>query len=1130
MKSARIFAAVSLLFLSVFFAAGQAALITSFADPPRSCRPQLWWHWMNGNITKDAIRADIEWMDSVGISGFHVFDAGFDTPQVVPERLVYMTEEWKDAFSYALDVAAEHNMEVGITSSPGWSLTGGPWVEARDAMKTLVWTETAVSAGQPLSLPQPSPACCDYPGHLRYPSDPGRDAFYEDIAVIAVRLPAPEPTMEELGVRMSRIAEGADSLGERVMFEFPREVCVKAFSYAYNGRDERGRDDRTLEYSPDGVVFLPLLERLPSTTAAVTTVSVPETRARFFRFRSLSPDGPMKYTELRLIPGSRVNLATEKSAHFTSPYTRDFFPTPDASDAALEVLDLTALHSDGVLRWTPSSGHWVVYRFGYVLTGKRNGPASPEATGLEVDKLDKDAVRRYYQKHFGMYDDASGGRLGTVIKHLQIDSYESGCQTWTRSLPLEFERRCGYSLLPWMPALAGRVIFSSAQTERFLCDWRRCLGDMIVENHYEAVDSLLAARGMDRFTEAQEYSRVYLADGMDVKRRAAFPMSGFWTREEYGSYECSEADMRESSSVAHIYGQNICASESFTVRGTDKTPEGTIGAFDSYPGSLKRFADGALAEGVNKFVIHSCVLQPDDSLLPGLTLSEFGQWFNRHETWAREAKPWTDYLSRSAFLMQQGRNVADIAYYYSETTNVVARFKLERPPVPFGHCYDFVNRLALLEALEPCADGHLRSAGGADYRVLMIDSECRWMSTDVLEAILRCAEAGVIVCGAPPQGCCNLQADEAAFFSLVDAIWRSGRENVVQPEDLSAVLDRSGILPSVSFSNPDGTDIRFVHRHLDGGGGELFWIANINPQYRDLEVTFAVPDGLRPVILHADSGLVERPGCGGAFGSAGPRGPEEFGKRPVGPASRTGCAGVTLTLHLTPDDAQFVLFEKPEAPAPGTGAFGSAGPRGPEKFGERAPESCSPCVPAGPGGVPAGPEEFGERPVGPASRTGCGRPEPRRMPLKEWTVSFQSGRGAPEEPVHLDSLIALNESPVPGIRYFSGTATYTTTFDRAPGAVLHLGRVCNMAHVWLNGKNLGLVWKEPYVVDVSGALVEGRNELKVEVINSWVNRIIGDLRSDGGDPVTWTAVNFYTAASPLRDSGLIGPVFLMERY
>ena len=107
------------------------ALLRGFQNPPDSAKPRVWWHWMNGNITKEGIKADLEWMKRVGIGGFQNFDAGLNTPQIVEKRLVYMTPEWKDAFKYAATLADQLGLEMAIAGSPGWSESGGPWVTAR---------------------------------------------------------------------------------------------------------------------------------------------------------------------------------------------------------------------------------------------------------------------------------------------------------------------------------------------------------------------------------------------------------------------------------------------------------------------------------------------------------------------------------------------------------------------------------------------------------------------------------------------------------------------------------------------------------------------------------------------------------------------------------------------------------------------------------------------------------------------------------------------------------------------------------------------------------------------------------------------------------------------------------------
>jgi hypothetical protein len=125
------------------------AIKSGFENPPESARPRVWWHWMNGNITQDGIKLDLEWMHRAGLGGFQNFDAALFTPQVVDKRLVYMTPDWKQAFKYATTLADQLGLEEAIAGSPGWSETGGPWVPAREAMKKYVWSETRVEGGKP---------------------------------------------------------------------------------------------------------------------------------------------------------------------------------------------------------------------------------------------------------------------------------------------------------------------------------------------------------------------------------------------------------------------------------------------------------------------------------------------------------------------------------------------------------------------------------------------------------------------------------------------------------------------------------------------------------------------------------------------------------------------------------------------------------------------------------------------------------------------------------------------------------------------------------------------------------------------------------------------------------------------
>jgi hypothetical protein len=147
-----------------------------------------------------------------------------------------------------------------------------------------------------------------------------------------------------------------------------------------------------------------------------------------------------------------------------------------------------------------------------------------------------------------------------------------------------------------------------------------------------------------------------------------------------------------------------------------------------------------------------------------------------------------------------------------------------------------------------------------------------------------------------------------------------------------------------------------------------------------------------------------------------------------------------------------------------------------------------------------------------------------------WDVAFQPDRGAPAR-VTLPALVSWHEHADPGVKYFSGAATYTKAiqapaewFQKGATLILDLGDVKNVAEVAVNGKPLGIYWKAPFRVDVTSALKPGANTLEVKVVNLWVNRLIGDQQEGVTKKYTYTAQQFYRADSPLLPSGLIGPV------
>jgi hypothetical protein len=1086
-------------------------LKTGFENPPAGARPRVWWHWMNGNITKEGIKLDLEWMHRVGIAGFQNFDAALDTPQVVEHRLAYMTPEWKDAFKYATTLADQLGMEEAIAGSPGWSESGGPWVPGSQGMKKYVWSETRVEGGKPfagtLAHPPSNTGTFQNLGiededSLKFKSP----QFYADSAVVAFKVPASDVAIGDLQPKITSSGGSIDAAllsdgdlvkttalpkapeGEKawIQYEFPQPQAIRALTIVLGGRapwwmGPSSDNGQALEASDDGQTYH-VVASIPSDGTTEHTISFAPVTAKFFRvtFKTMPPPKPPEdfdpdamgvtlpkpateyaIAELVLHSGARVNRFEDKAAFSTMLDLYQFATAPVASADAIaksEVIDLTSkMHADGTLDWTPPEGNWVVLRFGYSLLGITNHPATAEATGLEVDKLNRSYVKSYMEKYLDSYKETVGadfmGKRG--IRYVINDSWEAGSQNWTDDMIAQFKKLRGYDPTPWMPVLAGKVVESAEASDKFLWDFRKTIGDLIANEHYGQLEATLHDWHMGHYGESHEGGRAFVADGMEVKKFNEVPMSAMWTqrpgvnKEQFGL----NADDRESASVAHIYGQNLVAAESLTAGEA---------AWAWSPSTLKPTADQELLNGINRFVIHESAHQPlvDKSKAPGMTLGPFGQWFNRNETWAEEAGPWVNYIARSSFLLQQGHFGADVVYFYGEDSNLTAIFDSKAPDIPAGYGFDYINADGLIHMLS-VTNGRITTKSGMSYLVLGLDPYSKHMSLPVLRAIHKLVEDGAVVAGAKPIDDASLADDQAEFQKLNDELFGDGtgvhtvgKGTVYAGQSLTDAFSALKLPPDFDHTKPESdTRILFVHRKLTDG--DLYFVDNRNDRDETVDATFRVT-GKTPELWHGETGKSE-------------------------PVSYNIADGrTTVPLHLEPWGTVFVVFRKPA----------------------KANSLTLPKVV--------------ETEV--ATLDGS------------WNVAFQPGRGAPAS-ITLDKLISWTDSTDAGVKYFSGTGTYTKTIQASPewfkkGAKLwiDLGDVKNLAEVTVNGKSLGIVWHAPYRVDATSALKPGANELSVKVINAWVNRLIGDQQPDATTKYTFADVKPYKANSPLQASGLVGPV------
>jgi hypothetical protein len=1091
-------------------AANTDTLYQNFLDPPNGARPRVWWHWMNGNISEEGIKLDLDWMHRVGLGGVTVFEGAIDTPQVVPERLIYMTPQWKHAFNFAVDTARGYGMEVAIASSPGWSETGGPWVPPAQGMKKMVWSATRIEGGRPFTGVLAHPPQVD--GTFQNFSVSGRRGpdgkvtmppeFYADAAVIAYPVPVGDDPQSALKPRVTSsggaidapalsdgdvntvaldlpaAAPGADAWIE---FDYGHPQIIQAVTLAcpddtISVFDRESSDvPPRLEASDDGLQFRAIAD-IPPSTLVQRTVSFNAVTARYFRIvypaqPARIPVRDHRITELVLAGGARVNEFEER-AGYASAYDYWAIDDPSVHAAFLvpksAVIDLTSkMKTDGTLDWTPPAGQWMILRIGYSLTGHENGPAPAEATGLEVDKLNRHSVKSYLDAYLKMYADTVGAdRIGpSGISFLLTDSIEAGPQNWTDNILGEFERRRGYDPRPWLPALTGVVIGSTAETAGFLWDFRRTLGQLLAENHYGEIADDLHHHGMSYYSEALEYHRPALGDDMEMRSHADVPMGALWTYAGSPGPDVDYlADLRGAASVAHIYGQNLVGAESMTSRGP---------AWSFSPNTLKKVADLEFALGVNRFEIHESTHQPAADMAPGLTLGPYGLWFNRNDTWADEARPWVTYLARCSYLLQQGHFTADVAYFYGEEGPLTAVFGWKpMNDAPEGYAFDFVNSDVILHHLY-FANGRLVTPGGSSYRILYLGGRSWRITLPVLARIAVLVEQGAILVGSKPADSPSLADDEQQFHALADSLWGSGatqgpsvrpvgKGRVYSGMSANDVLAALNVPRDFEYSKPEtDADLMFVHRTLVDG--DIYFVDNRRDREERIAATFRV-EGKEPELWDA------------ATGASAPASYQISGGR------------TTVSLDFQPYGSTFVIFRKPVA-----------------ALSRQVREAVETVIP--------GTEDELNR---------------------GWNIDFQPDRGAPAN-AFFDRLASWSENPDSGIKYFSGTATYSKTIDvprsaLAPGAHiwLDLGDVRELAEVQVNGSDLGLLWKAPFRVDITRALAPGGNRLTVKVTNLWVNRLIGDRQPGTEKKFASTDFTPYKADSPLLPSGLLGPVRLLS--
>ena len=997
----------------------------------------VYWYWMDGNISREGVVKDLQAMKKAGINRVQIGMIG--DGQGAPAGPVRMfTDEWWEILHTMFRTAGELDIEVGLFNCPGWSQSGGPWVKPSQSMRYLACVKDTLVG--PLDFKRRLP-------------DVGKDA--QDVKVLAYPLKAPAAefsVLEDLTKATSIHLRSEQAVKVRSLVIRPVQKTFNTEAELFVNENgtyrsiEKFRMDRSnREINVGYDAFAPIV------------ITLPETESREYRL-DVQEAGLIQSITLSDIP--TVERYPEKTfaKMWQTPHPMwDAYlwreqpgGDADACVQASQVVDLTdRMASDGTLTWSVPEGKWVVMRTAMMPTGSMDGPAPIEGRGLETDKMSKEHINAHFDNYIGLILKRIPAQDRKTFRIVVEDSYETGGQNWTDHMIEDFKRAYGYDPVPFMPVYSGVVVGSREQSDRFLWDVRRLIADEISYNYVGGLREASHRHGLTTWLENYGhwgFPGEFLQYGSQSDEIAG----EFWSFGELGNIE-----NRSASSCGHIYGKQKVWAESFTCGGPD---------FTQYPGQMKQRGDRFFTEGINATLLHLYIQQPDDRV-PGIN-ANFGNEFNRHNTWFSQMDVFARYLKRCNYMLQQGRYVADVAYFLGEDAPKMTGVR--NPELPRGYSFDYVNAEVLMDA--HVDKGKLTLKSGMQYSVLVLP-KIRTMRPALLRKLKQLVADGLVLQGPAPSKSPSLQdypQCDAEVQALAEEMWQTadqpfascvgyGKGRIYPQASIEQIMNDLGIVPD--FTTDDvALPVMFIHQTFDDG--EYYFVSNQSDQTISFDAVFRA-QGKKPELWNPLTAEL--------------RWLPEY-------AALTKATKIPLILQ--PYESSFIVFRSAADATPVEG------------------------------------RNYPERQIVSRIET-------------PWTVTFQSGRGGPSEPVSFEQLTDWIQHADNRIKYFSGTATYTNTFkvSKLPTAPVYidLGKVMVMAKVKVNGSYVGGVWTAPYRLNISSALRKGKNTVEVEVVNCWRNRLIGEKLLPEADRFTFQTATYLNKDSELQPSGLLGPV-VVEAY
>ena len=1062
------------------FLAGASALLmgcaaadkreAGFVTPPSSVQTGTYWYWIEGNISKEGVEKDLEAMKAAGINRAFVANiggAGTGDPNS-QYKVEFMSDEWWNITRAALKKATELGIDIGMFNSPGWSQSGGPWIKAGQTMRNLNSSRTVVKGPGRVTVKLPQPA----------------DEF-QDVKVVA--FPNPTPAGTVLTTANASIT-AVPSMGD-----------LTALTDGDNSTDVR--------FATNGEYIIEINPQDWFTARSIVVRPAPASINTDVELQAMDADG-----RYQTVSRFNINRTRDWKKVGFDPYAdvaMSFDPVKSDSyrvvfrsvGAGAGIAELALSSVPRVERYKEKSlaklfqsevPAWDEYLWREQPQADDRSMAVQPGQVIDLsDKMTADGtltwdvpegewtVLRTGMTPTGVVNepacpDATGYEVDKLSRKHAEEHFDAYIGEILRRIPAD--ERKSFKLLVQDSYEVGGQNFTDDMIpvfkERYGYDpvpYLPVLSGVVVGSQHDSDAFLWDLRRL----VADKISYDYVGGSREVARKHGLTT---WL-ENYGHWGFPGEFLQYGGQADEVGGEfwadpplgdieNRLATSCAHIYGKKLTSSETSTSagpsFVRTPSSLKQRMDRFFTYGVNNTVLHLYISQPSEDRLPGSN-AWFGTEFNRNNTWFKHMDLYTQYIKRCNYMMRQGWYQADVAYFIGE--DAPRMVGIMEPWIPAGYQFEHMNAEVIMRDMT-VKDGMFTLPHGVQFKVLVLPRRLKTMRPELLEKIERLILDGAIVMGPAPERSPSLQN---------------------QPEADHRVKEMAARI----WGDVDGVNVK--QRRYGKG---------------------MICDGLDFETLFAQLGYV--PDCKVPDGMNVYQGHQKDGDTDIYILSNQD------NRTLTMDVAFRVTGKQPELWDPVTGII--------RKLPAFRQEEKTTVVPMKLDKNECVFVVFREKGEPSATPLEANYPAPLRTQeaTGEWDVTFESAFKTPS-PVRMATLDNLSDNANDSIRYFSGTATYTTSvsLDRAGRGehmFLAFDNVGTMAKVYINGKYAGGVWTAPYRLDVTDFVKNGNNDVKVEVVNTWVNRIVGDMNLPESERETYLFVNHLNSKTPLPPSGIIGKV------